>query len=60
VINFDFDATHEREWRMTKDFEFFYQDIVFIFCPFPYFKELASIRKNGKPILFDFNYLERI
>lgn len=61
IINYDFDATHEREWRIPNDFYFSYKEIVFVFCPQFKFSEFSSkIQKDGRPVLFDLHWLEMI
>lgn len=60
IIHESFDATHEREWRIIGDFDFRYLDIKFIFCPENEFDLFHKIQKNGLPVLFDLNWLDRI
>jgi hypothetical protein len=60
VINEAFDATHEREWRFVGDLTFNLSDLLFIFCPEADFHLFAHLQKNGKPVLFDLDWLDRV
>jgi len=60
VINEAFDATHEREWRFVGDLTFNLSDLLFIFCPESDFHLFAHLQKNGKPVLFDLDWLDRV
>ncbi len=60
VINEAFDATHEREWRFIGDLTFNMADLLFIFCPESDFHLFAHLQKNGKPVLFDLDWLDRV
>lgn len=53
IIHESFDSTHEREWRILDDFNFYYQDIKFIFCPQNEFNLFTKIQENALPALFD-------
>ena len=58
IINSKFDATHEREWRIAKDFDFDISDVLFIFCPTNEFSEFSHLQNDGLPILFNLNWLK--
>lgn len=60
VINEAFDATHEREWRHAGDLAFGYQDVMFMFCPVADSPDFASAQANGRPVLFDLQWLDRV
>jgi hypothetical protein len=60
VIHENFDATHEREWRVPKDMEFSLDEVMFIFCPESEFGEFAHLQVNGRPVLFDLAWLNRV
>ncbi len=60
IINESFDATHEREWRYIGDLKFEHSHIKFLFCPEEQFEIFSAIQLNGKPALFDLNWLDRI
>lgn len=60
IINENFDATHEREWRIPNDFHFSIEDILFIFCPTADFRYFSSIQKDGLPYLFDLGLIGKI
>jgi len=60
IISESFDATHEREWRYPGDLTFVSEDILFVFCPECDFPEFTYTQKDGKPVLFDLNWLDRI
>lgn len=59
VINVAFDATHEREWRLSGDLHFRVENLKIVFCPESAFKRVAAIQKRGRPMLFDLAWLDR-
>jgi hypothetical protein len=60
VIHDSFDATHEREWRLASDLFFTYSEVMFIFCCESDFSLFSRIQVNGKPVLFDLAWLDRV
>ena len=60
VINESFDATHEREWRYAGNLSFDYENVMFVFCPVADFPEFTSVQTNGRPVLFDLQWLDRV
>jgi hypothetical protein len=60
VIHNNFDATHEREWRVPNDMKFSLDEVMFIFCPESEFCEFAKLQSNGRPVLFDLAWLNRV
>ncbi|MFA5906247.1 MAG: hypothetical protein WC836_20125 [Desulfobacula sp.] len=60
IINTSFDATHEREWRVAGDINFFWKDVKFIFCPEQDFKIFSKVQIHALPTLFDLEWLDRI
>jgi hypothetical protein len=60
VIHDSFDATHEREWRYAGDLPFKYSDVMFVFCRAADFSLFSRIQCEGKPVLFDLGWLDRI
>jgi len=60
VIHQSFDATHEREWRVSGDLSFEYLDVMFVFCPESEFPAFARIQSSGRPVLFDLAWLDRV
>jgi len=59
IINTSFDATHEREWRHSGDFNFRLSDVMFVFCPQKDFRFLSALQTNGRPVLFDLDWLSK-
>lgn len=60
VIHEGFDATHEREWRVPGELRFDYRDVLFVFCPQSQFSGFARVQTDGRPVLFDLAWLDRI
>lgn len=60
IIHASFDATHEREWRFTGDFNFSWPDVQFVFCPEIDFSLFKLVQSNAMPCLFDLVWLDRI
>ncbi len=60
IIHESFDATHEREWRVSGDLEFTPTELIFVFCPVEDFAHFASIQSVAKPVLFDLAWLDRV
>jgi hypothetical protein len=60
IIHESFDATHEREWRYPGDFQFKYRDVFFVFCPKRDFPTFSVIQSQGRPVLFDLTWLDRV
>jgi len=60
IIHESFDATHEREWRVSGDLEFTPAELIFVFCPVEDFAHFASIQSVAKPVLFDLAWLDRV
>jgi hypothetical protein len=60
IIQKNFDATHEREWRVPNDMKFSLSEVMFIFCPESEFCEFAHLQSNGRPVLFDLVWLNRV
>jgi hypothetical protein len=60
IIHESFDATHEREWRVSGDLEFTPTELILVFCPVEDFAHFASIQSVAKPVLFDLAWLDRV
>jgi hypothetical protein len=60
IIHDSFDATHEREWRISSDLSFRFPESLFIFCPVDDFEYFSSIQTAGRPVLFDLDWLDRV
>jgi hypothetical protein len=60
IIHESFDATHEREWRVSGDLEFTPAELIFVFCPVEDFAHFTSIQSVAKPVLFDLAWLDRV
>lgn len=62
IINNNFDATPEREWRHVGDLDFSADDAFFLFCPEAEFEEFGLIKASGskRPVMFDLAWLDRI
>ena len=60
IIHESFDATHEREWRIARDFPFNYRNLMFVFCPYDQFSRFSRIQSHGLPVLFDLEWLDRV
>lgn len=60
IIHESFDATHEREWRIARDFRFNYKNLMFVFCPSEQFQSFSRIQSHGLPVLFDLCWLDRV
>ncbi|GEM_PF-763178 len=57
IINQDFDATHEREWRIARDFKFQHSDVRYVFCPESDFALFSIVQTEGIPVLLDLDQL---
>ena len=60
IAHAGFDARHEREWRHVGHLDFNYEDLFFLFCPESDFAEFSRVQNNGKPVLFDLSWLDRV
>lgn len=62
IINDNFDATPEREWRHVGDLDFSAKDAFFLFCPEAEFEEFSPIKEGNfkRPVMFDLAWLDRI
>lgn len=60
IIHDSFDATHEREWRYAGDLTFSLKEVLFVFCPEKDLPIFSSLQSEGRPVLLDLAWLDRI